>query len=205
MTYPHHGGEPVDPNPWYPTEPGHYGPPYAPTGYGAPPPASGPVPGYGYPPPGYFGYPPPQPPRPGQVVTAAVLGYVLAGLLVLSGVLLLLGADLADALPAGAAASGVTAELAVDGVVDLIVAGLLIGGGITVVGRSRAGRTLLVAGAAITLADAIYWMVRIAQANASPAILFLAMFMVLAGVSLGMILSRAARAWIGPVRPPGWQ
>lgn len=152
-------GEPVDPSATYAGPP--YGPPphaYGPPAYG--PPAYGP--GYGYPPVPYPGRPDPAGERPGLAVAAAVLAFIDAGLLILSGALLLFGASLAASIAesVGDSSSAYSAEFAFDGVLDLVSAGLLIAGGVNMLGGRQVGRVLLTAGSGIVLVEAIYWPAR---------------------------------------------
>ena len=113
-------GEPVDPNVGAP-------PPYA---YPAPPP---------YP---YYGYPPPVS-RPSNVVGASVLAYIAAGLLLLAALLLFLGASIVNSLHDATTSDGFGTELAVDGALDVILAGLLIAGGVLLTNRQFTGRLLI--------------------------------------------------------------
>jgi hypothetical protein len=190
-------GNQYGPAPQQPAYGQPYGPPQQPyppqQQYGQPQP-------YGPTPPMYnaYGYPPAQlDARPGSVVGAAVLAYVLAGLLILSGALLLFGASISDSFGDAfdSDTSSVTAELAFDGFADLIAAGLLIAGGVSLTGRNKRGRTMLVVGAAITLAECIYWLVR--SSADGGVFVFVLVFGALAVISLVLAATGLVSQWLG--------
>jgi hypothetical protein len=203
MTFPpYEDGQPMDPNggatpPAY-AQPSAYPPGYPPPGY--PPQAYPPQAwAYGYPPPAYaYGYPPPGNGRPGAVVASSVLAYILAGLLIISGVILLAVASSADELYDTFDAGGhrVTGELTADGFVDFLAAGLLIAGGVLFTTRRRTGRTMILVGNAITVAAAIYWVAR--TSGDAGAGVWITLFTALAVVGAGLSLSARAAAWLGP-------
>lgn len=194
-----------------PASPGQRGygpatpPGYAPPGYGAAtpyPPAGSywaqpqpgpygqyPAPGYG----GYPGYPGPGPTRPGQVLAAAVLGYIEAGLLIIAGLFLFAGAsivsDTTNAL--GAGGSGYTAEFVIDGVVDLACGGLLIAGAVMMTGRRPTGRMLFTVGGAVAIAAGVYWIVRFHDGGVA----------VWAGIFMALPIIAIALLWTGGVSP----
>jgi len=147
--------EPVDPN-VHPTCPG-YPSPYGQAPYpGAPyqyPAAQYPAP-YPYP---YRGgpYVPVAPPRPGTATASAVLGYVTAGLLIIAALIVLTGASIVDDL-----GGGPTGELIADGLLNLLAAGLLIGGSVGMTSRSTTGRSVHGVGSAIVVCLSIYWIAR---------------------------------------------
>jgi len=183
-----------------------YGQPYAPQQpYGQPPP-------YGPTPPAYnaYGYPPaPGADRPGQVTGSAVLAYVLAGLLILAGALLLAGASTVDSFgnEFNSDTSSATTELAFDGFANLIAAGLLIAGGVSLSGRHIRGRTMLAVGAAITLVECVYWLVRTSAAGG--VLVFVLLFGALAVLSLVLAVSGTASQWLratpAPPPPPAYR
>ena len=188
-------GEPVDPNTSgynYPAQAG-----YPPAGY--PPPGYAP---YGYPvAPGYppYGYPPaPGDIRPGIATAAAVFAYITAGLLILAGLLLFLGGaianDVEDSFNSG---THIGLELALDGVVNLVAGGLLIAGGVTLIGRSPNGRTLLSIGAGIVVAAALYWLVRFRDISDDSWVFDASLFLVLAVLSLAFAWSTPVTRWLG--------
>ncbi|MEO9138427.1 MAG: hypothetical protein ABI345_05110 [Jatrophihabitans sp.] len=168
--------------PQYPA-PGYAQPGYSQPGYPQPgcPQQGYPEQGYpaqayaqpGYPPQPYAAYPPqpygyapypgaPQGPgRPGVATAAAVLAYVNAGLLILSGSFLLLGASIATDIERGYNNNtGLSSELGFDGFLNLVTAGLLIAGAVMMTGRKPTGRILLAVGNAVVLAEAVYWLTR---------------------------------------------
>lgn len=153
--------------PTYPVTPPGYSsaqPGYPQQGYPTP---GYPPPGYGgYPAPGYpLGYPPAPAPgdrRPGTLTAAAVLGYVAAGLLVVAGVLLFFGASTIQGFnnAFGNQDTSYTAEFVLAGVANLIAAGLLIAGSVSMTGRNTTGRLLYVVGSGIVIVATIYWLAR---------------------------------------------
>lgn len=154
-----------------------------------------------YPPPGYPGYPPSayRNPRPGTTIAAAVLGYIVGGFLILAAIILFSGAstlnDVSDELNSDA--SSVTAELTLDGFINLVAAGLLIAGGVMLTGRRRSGRTLLMLGGAVVLVVAVYWLVR-AGGDATGFVIFWGGLFV-APTVVAMCLAGAPRVsqWLG--------
>jgi hypothetical protein len=207
-------GEPTDPNAAY-RPPDPYGPPqayytpqpvnpwqpgYAPPGYAPPgyaPPGYGPP---GYPPPGYGYAHQPQPytgpVRPSEVLGASVLAYVLGGLLILAGLLLIFGASLSSSMGDAfdADTGSITAELAFDGVVNLVAAGLLIAGAVSLTGGRLGGRTLLACGAGITVAASIYWLARSSGERGAGVYAFL--FDALAVIAVCLMFSGAVTRWL---------
>lgn len=220
------------PSPWAdpstPTEPGapYAGPPptaaqpyaaqpYAPQPYAAQP--YGPPPGYGYPGQpwgapawGPYGYPPPRPPqRPGQVITAAVLAFAQALVVIIASLYLWFFASIADIAVATTdeLPSSTLNSLATEGVVlaivQLISAVLLIGAGVWALNSRRpaAGR-LLVASLLCQVLLAGYWVVRlnaeVGGFDTEGTIVAFALFFA-AGplVGLGMLLLGPGRRWFG--------
>jgi hypothetical protein len=196
-------GEPVDPNslppgpaPW-PTPPPN---PWSQQPYPGQPvgPYGGPAPYPGYPP-----YPPPElrrDTRPGQALASAVLAFVLGGLLILAGILLMFGASLADSVgdAVGEDAGAITAELVLDGLINLAAAGLLIAGGVSLTGASRIGRPLLAWGAGITLAASIYWLIR--ASGAAGTIVYVVAFDALAIIAIALMAGPAVGGWLAAHR-----
>lgn len=178
----HTAGLPYPGGPAYPS--GQYGPTgYGPTGYGAP--------GYSpYPTPGWGG-----PPRPGQVTGAAVLGYVEAGVLMISALFVFAGASIvnnaADSFNTGD--GGITAQFVLAGMANLVAAGLFIAGGAMFNGANPSGRTLMTAAVAVTAVTALYWVVRFHDTGVVIwAIAFLTMPAIVASLSFG----RSVNAWL---------
>jgi hypothetical protein len=100
--------------------------------------------------------------RPHQVRTSAIVGFFLAALLVLLSPALLLNAiapptptDPSDIISGGSAP-----EFAIDGFLNLVLAGLLIAGGAFFLSGHARGRLTMTGGAAVTMLDSGYWMVR---------------------------------------------
>ena len=95
-------------------------------------------------------------------MSASVLSYIQAGLLILSGLTLLAGASAVhDASSAFSSSDGgLTAEFVFDGILNLVAAGLFIAGGVMFTGGTARGRTYIGVSAAITVCLSIYWMIR---------------------------------------------
>jgi hypothetical protein len=202
-------GEPVDPYADAYLEP--YPTPY-PSPYPSPAPYASFGPVYG---PGGVRYPqqagpagaPPAPPnpygytpydsRPAPVLAAGVLAYVLAGVLIAGGLLLVFGASSLYVLASADASMdlpGATGELAVAGLVNLIVAAVLITGGVLFGDARRRQRTLLAVGAALTLAECVYWL---ARTDADTGIFFLCLvYGTLAAGTLVMAYSIQSGRWL---------
>jgi hypothetical protein len=171
-------GGPYDPNPAP-----------APYGYGY---------GYGYPPAAYpgFGYPAGEQ-RPGTVIAGAVLGYIAAGLLIFAGIVLFAGAstlnDLTDTYGISNTYSG---ELTGAGLINLIAAGLLIGGAVAMTGRSPTGRTVYLVGGAIVIVMAVYWLARWGTKSGLEDVIFYALlFGALVVVGICLACTGAANRW----------
>lgn len=125
-------------------------------GAGYPLPYGPPVPMYSiYPDPGAVGRD-----RPGQVVATAVLGYVEAGLLILTGLILFSGSSASSS-----GDYGWGAQFAFAGVGDMVAAGLLIAGGVAFVGGRRLGRTLVAAGLGLCVLEALFWVIRLSDSS----------------------------------------
>jgi hypothetical protein len=158
-------------------------------------------PGYGYPPPGYpafgaFGYPPGEQ-RPGTVIAGAVLGYIAGGLLIFAGILLFTGAStLNDLDDTYGVADSYSTELTVMGLLNLVSAGLLIGGAVAMTGRSRTGRNLYAIGGAITLVLALYWLTRWGtKSGLEDVIVWALLFAALVVVGMSLACTGAASRW----------
>lgn len=193
--------EPYDPNPVAPYPPPSQYPPYGP--YPQNPP---------YPPYPYGGYPPNgwypglwNDPRPSAVLGSAVVAYIGAGLLVLAGILLFFGATVVSAFSdtAGDSYRILTTELFVDGLVNLVAAGLLVGGGVALTGRSARGRTVLTVGCGIVIVEAVYWTIRSDVTSSGWAFTFGA----LAVISLVLSWTAPVHRWLRgeSVAPPAPQ
>ncbi|GAB2472516.1 hypothetical protein [Jatrophihabitans fulvus] len=174
-------GQPAYPQPAYPQ----------PYGYAPPP--------YGYPQP--YGYPPVGPKRPGMVIAASVLGYVNAGLLIIAGLVLLFGGALTNSFEdASDSGTNYGVELAIDGIVNFIAAGLIIAGAVIFTGGKTNGRTLLAVGNGIVIASAVYWMVRLSDDRFDGAgngyIVWGVIFAALAILPLAFSFSGAINDWL---------
>jgi hypothetical protein len=177
----------------------YYGPPATPPGY----PQQGYGQQYGYPQQGY-GYPSPYPApyprapaRPGTVTASAVLAFVTGGLLIAASLLLFAGASVLHDLGNldGTNTDPTTTEFTLDGVIDLVAAGLLIAGGVMLTGRKAAGRTLVCAGGGVVVVAAIYWLARFGSFSAT--IFYALLFGALAIIAMALGFSGTARAWLG--------
>lgn len=197
-------GEPFDPNPAQAGPPPGY-----PPGYGYPPPGYAP-PGYappGYAPYGYPGYPPygyppvPGDARPGPATTAAVLAFVLSGLLILGGLLLFLGGAIAgDVENSFDSGTHIGLELALDGVANLVAGSLLIAGGVSLLGRKRNGRVLLSIGGGIVAALSVYWTVRFDDIRSDSWTFDAALFLVLSVLTVCFAWSTPVGRWLQGAR-----
>jgi hypothetical protein len=199
---PYPGG--ADPGPGFPP------PAYPIAGYPGQPYAPAPHPGY---PPGHpGGYPvvpypqgyawAPVEPQPGTILGASILAYINSGLLILSGSLLLFGAAVIhDIDKATRSHTGYGTELAVDGVLNLIAGGLLIAGGVALTNRRTSGRVMLTAGAAVVLAECIYWLTRFSNSDFSGRIVYVLLFGALAVISVALSWTPAVTAWLERGRP----
>ncbi|SFP37513.1 hypothetical protein SAMN05660464_2972 [Geodermatophilus dictyosporus] len=211
-------------DPSAPTDPaGYTGPPVtAPAPYAVPPayppPSHGWAPGY---PPALPAWGPPAPPRPrrpGQVTTAAVLGFVQAGVVALSSAyVLLLASTLGTLAVLGGQSSGeaesLVTEATVLSVVQLLSAVALVVGGVLVLNRrGRASWATLLGGLGAQLAIALYWAVRLltldglAGGVSGPGpvgvlVVLVLFYAVLPGVGVGLLLVRDARRWADGAGP----
>lgn len=185
---PYPGGSPYPGSPPYPA-----GPPF-PGGYPHPAPYP-----YPYPPPGSYGWPPAAPRRPGTLTAAAVLGYVDGGLIILAAVLLFAaaasGGDLDYSITNG---HSLTAELTVDGLLNLIAGGLLIGGAVAMTAGRPLGRLLYSTGAGVVLAESVYWMTRWSSqfAHIAGLLVYALLFAAVAIVGLSLAWVREGSEWL---------
>jgi hypothetical protein len=222
------GGWGGPPSPWAdpstPTEPGvpYAGPP--PT---APPPTAPPQwgpPAYGYPQPyaaapwgAPYGYPvPPRPPqRPGQVITAAVLAFAQALVVLIASLYVWFFASIADIAAAGADgiyAPGTVEALATEATVLAIVqigsVLLLIGAGIWALNsRRREAGLLLAVALAVQVVLAAYWLVRLQSelggSGGDGSIVAFSLFFAAAPlVGLGMLVVGPGRRWFDGTPQP---
>ena len=192
-------GPPVGLNQPYPDQP-FAAPGYGPAGYG--PAGYGPV-AFGaqpYPAPGYSIYPMPgawNAGRPGQVAGAAVLSYIESGLLIITGLILFSGSSAVSSWSHGSHTSdrGWGAQFAVAGFGDLVAAALLITGAVAFSGGRPFGRLLLSVGLGVCVAEAIFWMAKLSDANG--AILpWVAFFLAMPVIATAMSYSSSVKAWL---------
>ncbi len=181
--------------------------PYAAQPYAAP---------YGYPAP--FGTSPPsprRPQRPGQVITAAVLAFVQAVVVLISSLYLWFFASIADVAVAeagGVWSPGAVDALATEGtvlaIVQLLSAVALVGAGVWALNtRCRAAWTVLVAALCLQVLLAGYWSVRLVgefggSDTAGTVLTFTLFFAVGPLVGLGMLLVGPGRRWFGGPSQP---
>jgi hypothetical protein len=214
VTAPHWG--PPGSSPWAdPTTPTEPGPPYV-----GPPPTAQPYAAY---PPAPYGHPAPYgqavpwvplpargPQRPGQVITAAVLAFAQAVVVLIASLYLWFFASVADV--AAAQADGVYSPATVDALategtvvalVQVLSAVVLVGAGVWALNTRRRGAwQLLVAAHAVQVVLAGYWAVRLLSEiggfDTEGAIISASLFFA-AGplVGLGMLLVGAGRRWFG--------
>jgi hypothetical protein len=163
-------------DPWAdPGTPTQQGAPYAgppPTGPGVPY-GYGPRPAYGYagpygPPPPWVPLPPRGPQRPAQVISAAVLAFVQAAVVLIASLYVWMLASIADFLGAQAQQGfdprlgAFSREGAVLAVLQTLSAALLIGAGIWALNSRRRGAwVLLLAAHAVQVVLTVYWLVRL--------------------------------------------
>jgi hypothetical protein len=194
-----YAGQPYQPPPGYPP-PGYPGA-YPPAAYqqpAYPPAAYQPYAAYpGYPRyPGYPPLPPSGPGRPSSVTGAAVLAFVAGGLLILAGLILVLGASFTDSLTDdfNQDLGSLSVELAIDGVVNLLAAMLLIMGGVMLLGGNNTGRTLTIIGTLVVVVASIYWIFRPHDPGST---LFSALiFAALCIIAASLLSTATARAWL---------
>lgn len=137
MTGPALYGDPIDPNEQFVESPVLYAP--SPSTWSAPPPVFN------------------EDERPGEVVVAAVLGLTVAGLLLITGFVVIFAASSLE--PSDGIESTRRATLFVfAGLVNVIAAALLIVGGVLMLGRARSGRATLAAGTLLCIALGIFWL-----------------------------------------------
>ena len=183
---------PIDPNPGYPEPP--WSSQYVPQPTAPMPPPHG-YPG-SYPPPWDSG-------RPGSVLAASVLAYIDAGLLILAGLLLLVGASALNGWnnAFGGSDQGVTAELTADGMINLLSASLQIAGAVMMAGRNVRGRLLFSVGAGMCVGAGCYWLVRVGGGGA---IIWAGVFVALPIIGLVMSWTAQSTAWLRGESPrPG--
>ena len=131
-------------------------------------------------------------------MAAAVLAYVNAGLLILAGALLLFGASVvSDFENSTGSGSDYGVEIALDGLLNLVAAGLLIAGAVMFTSGKSTGRLLLTVGCAIVIAESVYWLTRFNSViTNSGTVVWALLFGVLAVLPLAFAYTGAVTRWI---------
>ena len=161
-----------------PQQPPSWGPPYEGTQYEGTP---------------YEGYPGVPQQRPAGVLAAAVLSWIAAGLLLLGAGLLFFGAAFLHEIDtATAAPDAYVVEFTVDAFLDLVAAGLLVAGGVGLMNGALYGRSLLSAGAAIVVVEAVYWLIRWTTRSGGTVVGYAVLF-------ASLVMAAATFAWSRPV------
>ncbi|MFD2092296.1 hypothetical protein [Blastococcus deserti] len=208
-----YAGQPPGAQP-YPAQP-YAGQPYAGQPYAGQPYATP----YGYPAPygtAPWGPPPPRrPQRPGPVITAAVLAFVQALVVLIASLYLWFFASIADVAVAeagGVWSPGTVDALATEGtvlaIVQLLSAVALVGGGVWALNtRRRAAWAVLVAALGLQVLLAGYWTVRLLGefdgSDAAGTVLGFTLFFAVGPlVGLGMLLAGPGRRWFGGASQP---
>lgn len=171
--------------------------------YSGPPPtgASRPYP-FEQPPP-YLGqsFPPPAAPpeplwvsRPGSVIWASTICYVIAGMLIVAAFVLVVGASIVRSIDnlTGSDNIGTTIVLIIAAIVNFGAAGLLIAGAAMFAGGRARGRQLLTIGTAICLVECVYW-IFVARANT---IFWTVLFVILSIVALALAWTKQTSEWL---------
>jgi hypothetical protein len=150
------------------------------------------------------------------VITAAVLAFVQAAMVMLASIYVIFFASVVDlaaanaSVPAGA--DGLATEGRVVGIVQLLTAVVLIVGGVMALNsRRRSAFLVLLAGLAVQVVLAVYWFIRISSLadripGPDPTSALLAFALVFAAgplVGLGLLLIGPARRWFGVTRGNG--
>ena len=174
---------------------------YSPTGqYG--PSASYSTPGYDLYPGSYPGWTS-APTRPGQVTAIAVLSYFEAGVLILSTLLLFIGAiALADVgHVANHGAEEVLGQMMVCGLTNVAATALFIIGGVTLTSRMRGARFVVWAATIIVALQALYWIVNYRELAL---VIWAVSYVIMPFVAVGLARTQTVTAWLG-ARPPAAQ
>jgi hypothetical protein len=152
--------------------------------------------------------PPAGPRRPGQVIAAAVLAFVQAGVVAVASAYVFLLASVFTLADTGTGLSGdgqslATEATALAAVQVLSVIALVVGGIMALNRRSSAARWTLVAALGAQVVLAVYWAVRLAAlledaVGPDPSALLLFgvfCFAAAPAVGVGLLVSRPAREW----------
>lgn len=152
--------------------------------------------------PGYPGYPPAgyqfapmypvvavRPPTPGGAIAAAVLAFVQAGFVLIGSVFMFTGAGLDQ----GSGSDRYSSEFAVTGAILLIVGGLLIAGGTTMLNRRS---MLLALGGLLSIALSVYFVIRFADFAFGVAVWVPIIYAVLPVVAIALSRGSDVRSWV---------
>ena len=132
--------------------------------------------------------------RPTSVLWASTVCYVMAGMLIVAGFVLFVGASIVRSIDnlTGSDNIGTTIVLIIDALVNFGAAGLLIAGAVMFAGGRTRGRQLLTIGAAICLAESVYW-IFLARANT---IIWTVLFVILSIVALALAWTKQTSEWL---------
>jgi hypothetical protein len=134
--------------------------------------------------------------RPGQVVAAAVLSYVEAGLLILTGLILFSGSAAASAWSSdGDGEHGWGAQFGFAGLGDIVAAGLLIAGGVMFTGGKRPGRTLLGFGLGLCVIEALFWIIRFDD-GAGAMVPWAAFYLIMPTIAMFLSYAGSITGWL---------
>jgi hypothetical protein len=134
--------------------------------------------------------------RPGAVITAAVLSLITAGLLLITGFVVIFAASSLETAETTVENSQRTTLFVGAGLVNVIAAALLIIGGVALLSRSRAGRSAVVVGTLLCLALGAFWLTE----DSSDGGIVVWLFIFCAPALLAGLLACTARvtSWLGP-------
>jgi hypothetical protein len=146
-----------------------------------------------YPNPGAIGWG-----RPGQAVAAAVLSYIEAGLLILTGLILFSGSSAVSDWSSSNEGNdyGWAAQFALAGLGDVVAAGLLIAGGVAFTGGKQVGRTLLAVGLAVCVVEAILWISWLYDSSGA-SFVWAAFYLVMPIIATSMSYAGSVSRWLG--------
>ena len=138
--------------------------------------------------------------RPGQVVAAAVLSYIEAGFLILTGLILFSGSSAVSDWSSSNNSDdyGWGMQFGFAGLGDLLAAGLLIAGGVMFSGRNRLGRTLGAAGLIVCVIEAIFWISWL-DGSSGAIIPWATIYLVMPVIATSMSFAGSVRRWLDNV------
>lgn len=166
------------------------------------PPAGYPQPGYpqpGFPQPGYpqgaYNLLPAKPPKPGSVKGAAVLAFVQSGFVIVGGIYTFGGGAILSDVEFNDT-TGLGTQIIILGVLSLLAGGLLIAGGVSAFNRKF---TLLLAGAGLSLALSVWWIIMITAYDipvlTSGFLVLAIVFAVMPILSIALLLGSTSQRW----------